>query len=127
MTTLYEKRGRRYYPVSEVVRIDALPEGSYLVTVRPGLKTVLCDIEPDHASLIAAAEEAKEAMCKAIQAAMARKPNRPLTKRQREILDQFIAAGGFPMFSMKCAADIASAGIGALVLAAAGKRAKEAA
>ena len=124
--TLYEKRGRRYYPAAEMVCIDALPKGSHLITVRPGLKTVIYNIEPDYVSLIAAAEEAKDAMCAAIQAAMAREPNRPLTRAQRKILDEFQAAGGFQMFSRKCAADIAEAGVDALIVAAANKRSKEA-
>jgi hypothetical protein len=121
MSTLYEKRGRRYYPVAEMFSLDTLPAGSHLVTVRPGLKTVLCNVNPDHASLIAASREAKDAMCVEIQKAMAREPNKPLTRKQREILDQFVAAGGFPMFSRKAAADVANAGIAVLIDIAARK------
>ena len=115
MTTLYEKRGKRYFPVSEMFSIDGLPAGNHLVTVKPGFKTVLCGIEPDHASLIAASAEAKSAMAAAIQQAMAREPNRPLTKKQREIMDQFVAAGGFAIFSRKAAAEVAEIGIRALI------------
>lgn len=121
MSTLYEKRGRRYFPASETVILDGLPAGNHLVTVKPGSKTVLCNINPDHASLIAASEEAKAAMCAAIQQAMAREPSKPLTPKQRKIMDDFVAAGGFPVFSRKAAADVAKAGIDALITAAAAK------
>lgn len=121
MSTLYEKRGRRYFPVSEMFSIDGLPAGSHLVTVNLGSKTVLCGIEPDHASLIAASAEAKSAMAAAIQQSMAREPNRPLTRKQREIMDQFVAAGGFPIFSRKAAADVAKAGVDALIAAVVAK------
>jgi hypothetical protein len=115
MNTLYERRGRRYFPTSEMFCLDALPAGSHLVTIKPGSKTVLCNIDPDHAALIAASAEAKGAMCAAIQQAMAREPNKPLTPKQRKIMDEFVAAGGFPVFSRKAAADVAKAGIDALI------------
>lgn len=118
-TTLYEKRGRRYYPVSEFFALDALPAGAHLVTIRPGLKTVQCSINPDHAALIAASGPAMDAMRAAIQQAMAREPSKPLTPKQRRIMDDFVAAGGFPMFSRKSAHDVAEAGIRALIDAAA--------
>ena len=73
--TLYEKRGHRYFPVSEMFSIDALAKGHHLVTIRPGLKTVQCNINPDHASLIAASAPARDAMAAAIQQAMARELN----------------------------------------------------
>jgi hypothetical protein len=121
MSTLYEKRGRRYFPVAEMFSLDALPAGNHLVTVKPGSKTVLCNIEPDCATLVAASAEAKDAMCAAIQQAMAREPNKPLTRKQREIMDDFVAAGGFPIFSRKAAADVAKAGVDALIAAAVAK------
>lgn len=126
MTTLYEKRGRRYYPAAEMVALDSLPKGDHLIVVRPGKKSLFYNIDADHASLIAAAEDAKDAMCAAIQAALALEPQRKLTRRQRKIMDEFIKAGGFPSFSRKCAADISAAGIAALILAAARKRAMDA-
>jgi hypothetical protein len=122
MSTLYEKRGGRYFPVSEMFSIDALPAGNHLVTVKPGSKTVLCNIEPDHAALVAASAEAKGAMCTAIQQAMAREPNRPLTPKQRKIMDEFVVAGGFPIFSRKAAAEVAEIGIRALIDVAAQKQ-----
>jgi hypothetical protein len=101
--------------------IDALAKGHHLVTIRPGLKTVQCNINPDHASLIAASAPARDAMAAAIQQAMAREPHKPLTPKQRKIKDDFVAAGGFPMFSRKAAADVAKAGIDALITVASAK------
>lgn len=116
--TLYEKRGRRYYPVREEVIMDSYPEGAHLVIVKPGLRTVTRGITPDYASLIAAANDARDAMCKAILEAMKSEPDHPLTAVQRKKLDAFIAAGGTPVFRRRCAADIADAGIKALIEAA---------
>jgi hypothetical protein len=123
MTTLYEKRGRRYHPVAEMFSLDSLPIGIHLVTVQAGLQTVTYNVNPDHASLIAASRDAKAAMCAAMHRAMAREPVRPLTSKQRKIMDQFVAAGGFPVFSRKSALDVVDAGIAALIAASTGRAA----
>jgi hypothetical protein len=37
MTTLYEKRGRKYVPVQDTTACDGLTNGSWLITVQNGL------------------------------------------------------------------------------------------
>lgn len=66
MTTYYEKRGRRYYPVAERDAFDAIPEGDWLVYVRPGLRSAKKLVEPAYIELEAAMREAEEAMVKAM-------------------------------------------------------------
>src|SRR4030067_3839168 len=115
MTTLYQKQGRRYVPAREEVILNSMQEGAHLAIVKPGITTVTYNIEPDHAALIAASGPAYEAMCQAIQQAFAREPDRPLTKRQRAILEQFIEAGGGPDFRLKSAGGRANEGKGGLI------------
>lgn len=64
MTTLYEKRGRRYVALHEYdpMVLDSMPEGSHLVTVAPGLKFTRFNVEPDHAALVAALDLHREAL-----------------------------------------------------------------
>lgn len=38
---LYEKVGRRYHPVEQYIRTDGFVEGDYLLTVRPGHRTLV--------------------------------------------------------------------------------------
>lgn len=49
-STLYEKRGRRYFPVKEYQNWDHYPEGFWLVHVKPGGKSITRLVEPDDAS-----------------------------------------------------------------------------
>lgn len=66
MTTYYEKRGRRYYPIAERDAFYAIPEGDWLVHVRPGLRSSKKLIEPAYPELEAAMRVAEEAMVKAM-------------------------------------------------------------
>jgi hypothetical protein len=67
-TTLYTKRGRRYYPVAEYdpEAIDMLPNGSHLVTVSPGNRIITYQVDPDHAGLLAALQEHEAELLQAI-------------------------------------------------------------
>ena len=60
MTTLYEKRGRRYHPVREEMHYNSFPSGAHLVIVNPGQKSVRYSIAPDHAALLVAAESIRD-------------------------------------------------------------------
>ena len=77
--TYYEKRGRRYYPVSyyDGDVVDALPVGHYLITVTPGGMSRR-SVEPAHAEVIAAAHAARTAMVDVMQA-----KQRPPVESQR--------------------------------------------
>ena len=60
MTTLFKKVGRRYRPVAEHEEWDSYPEGAHLVVCRPGSTLRRFRINPDTASLLAAAEPLRD-------------------------------------------------------------------
>ena len=96
----YEKRGRRYRPVSEYdsTFMDALPKGSHLVCVYPGGKSTLYNVEPNYAALIAAGRVAEDAVSRAIhQKTEIRRrgeTGKPLTKGQLEAWNNLIQEFG---------------------------------
>ena len=110
MTTYYEKRGRRYYPVAEHMTRDALPEGHYLVTVKPGVTSWTRDITPDTAALKAAQNIVIDELAKWIyEAGQARPTSTPLTPEQKTAWEACQAAhGGGPFYlTFPAAQDIA--------------------
>jgi hypothetical protein len=107
MTTLYEKRGRKYVPVSERWQTgddDQMSVGEFRLTYcyANGGKRYEYKVVPATASWAAAAMIARHAMEEAIRDAMPAKPQPiKLTKRQQEILkryrkDMTEAGGMFP-------------------------------
>lgn len=66
MTTYYEKRGRRYYPIAESDAFDAIPEGYWLVSVKPGLRSARRMIKPAYPEIEAAIKVAQDAMLEAM-------------------------------------------------------------
>lgn len=64
--TLYEKRGRRYYPVAERDALDGIPAGWWLVRVEPGLRSSRRILEPAIAECEAAMRIAEDDMIKAM-------------------------------------------------------------
>jgi len=85
VTTYYEKRGRRYLPVLESDVYAAFPEGHYLVSIQPGLKSITRAVEPDHAAVEHAMRHAATAMTEAMRKACECLPptRRPLTPKQK--------------------------------------------
>ncbi len=77
MSTLYEKRGRRYHPVHDTAAMDGLGNGAWLVVVRDGLVSVrkAVDDGPEVARVAAVADKLTGGNRKERrrQAAMARK------------------------------------------------------
>jgi hypothetical protein len=67
----YEKRGSRYYPVSEYdsTLMDGLPKGYHLISVYPGGKSTRYQVEPNYAAVIAATRVAEDAISRAISSA----------------------------------------------------------
>lgn len=61
MTTLYVKRGRRYYPVSERDEYESFPQGAHLVICEPGSRLTRFNVNPDRAGLLAAPVPAQPA------------------------------------------------------------------
>jgi hypothetical protein len=115
--TLYEKRGRRYYPVSDTEAFSGIGKGSWLVTVERGRTSARLLLSPDHAGFVAASQVAIDAMMDAMRQESAWKPRRdavsPTQKRAyaayREIMGDEIMC-----LERSSAWDIAQAGIDAV-------------
>ena len=101
----YEKKGRRYVPVSEYDSdlLDSLPKGSHLVMCYPGGTSRRFNIDPDYASLIAAGRVAEDVISKCIMDATEIRRQRdrgpdgkttPLTPRQQEAWENLVKEFG---------------------------------
>jgi hypothetical protein len=115
----YEKKGRRYVPVSEYDSeyLDSFSKGTHLVMCYPGGQSRRYNIDPNYAALIAAGRMAEDAMSKAVQKASEMRPQRtPLTPGQikawQKLAKEF--GDGLATLSLGCARDIAEAGLTAL-------------
>jgi hypothetical protein len=89
-TTLYEKRGRRYYPVLEknTWDSDTWTKGCHLVICEPGYKTFRYNIEPDDAAFFAAQTIEADVLARIIQEeSRAKLSPEPLTQEQVEAWD----------------------------------------
>jgi hypothetical protein len=115
----YEKRGRRYYPVSEYDSdlLDSFHRGSHLVCVYPGGQSRRFNVEPNYAAMIAAGRVAEDAMCEAIRQASEMRPQRtPITEGQRRAWRKLAREFGDDLatLNVNSARDIAEAGLQAL-------------
>lgn len=99
MSTFYRKIvskfGRvKYEPVMEYDNdlSYALPKGSHLITVEPGCKSTIYNVEPDTVRLLAAAMLVKEKMIKTLLTNADMRPkNSPITPEQQEAWENFRA------------------------------------
>lgn len=119
----YEKRGRRYYPVSEYdsTLLDSFHRGAHLVLVYPGGQSRRYNVEPNHAALIAAGRVAEDAMCTALRKASELRPQRtPITDGQRRAWRRLAKEFGDEVASLTIpsAREIAEAGVQAMVVEA---------
>ena len=99
----YEKRGRRYHPVSEYDNdlLDSFPKGAHLVLCYPGGQSRRYNIDPNYAALIAAGRVAEDAICEKIrQGSEARPKNQPITERQRQAWEELKTAFDDEFFSL---------------------------
>ena len=83
----YEKRGRKYVPVSEYDSefLDSFTKGTHLVMSYPGGKSTRYNIDPNYAAMIGAGRVAEDAICKAISKASELRPKQtPITEGQRK-------------------------------------------
>lgn len=95
MTTLYVKRGRRYYPAAEHEEIDSYPQGAHLVICEPGSTLRQFGINPDEAALLAAAEPLRKEIARIVSDSMAMRPSRRLmTDRQLAAWSNLVNAMG---------------------------------
>ena len=84
----YEKRGRRYVPVSEYDNdlMDSFSKGTHLVMVYPGGSSRRYNIDPNYAAMIAAGRVAEDAVSDAIRKALDLKPQKqPITEHQQKL------------------------------------------
>jgi hypothetical protein len=81
--TLYTKIGRRYVPAMETMNYDAWSEGDYLVRVRPGGTTTRRLVKANHAALLAALEQHRDALVTVVKEATKLRPGKLSPKEQR--------------------------------------------
>ena len=113
---LYQKVGRRYKPWGMIYDLNGLPLGAHLVVVKPGSQSMLYNVEPDRAALLAAMREASEAMIDAMREASELQPQQvPITQEQRDLLDKLKATGfSASVWSRGSLRDIVEAGMAVL-------------
>jgi hypothetical protein len=93
--TLYEKRGRRYYPAREEIEWDSWPEGYHLVHVRPGWKSIRYNVTPDNPAVLAALKSFEELLVISVQEQLNLRPqDTPVTPKQRAAWSALSAALG---------------------------------
>lgn len=102
----YEKKGRRYVPVSEYDSdyLDSFPRGNHLVMCYPGGSSRRFNIDPNYAALIAAGRVAEDAISKHIMEVSAlRVPEKekPLTVEQRQAWEAFSKAMGKEVYALE--------------------------
>ena len=120
----YEKRGRRYYPVSEYDSnlMDGLPKGAHLILVYPGGQSTRYNVDPNYAAMIAAGRVAEDALSRAImQATEIRRQQRhekgtPLTPGQKAAWENLVKEFGPDAKQLEWASvrEIAEVGVKAL-------------
>ena len=102
----YEKKGRKYVPVSEYDSdyLDSFPRGNHLVMCYPGGSSRRYNIDPALAPMIAAGRVAEDAISKHIMDVSAlRVPDkeRPLTEEQRNAWQAFSKAMGKEVYALE--------------------------
>lgn len=117
----YEKVGKRYKPVKEYddTFMSAYPKGAHLVFCKPGTTSVMYNVDPAIAPMLAAGKYAEDEMSRAIVKSLEMKPKQtPITERQRELwteLKNSFAEQDFVIHG-PAAADAAAAGLSALTV-----------
>ena len=115
----YEKKGRRYVPVSEYDSeyLDSVSKGTHLVMVYPGGQSRRYNIDPNYAAMIAAGRVAEDAVCKALNRASEMRPARtPITPAQQRAWKKLAKEFGDELCTLHGASvhDIAEAGVKAM-------------
>ena len=119
----YEKRGRRYVPITEYDNeyLDSFSKGAHLVMCFPGGQSRRYNIDPDYAAMIAAGRVAADEIARAINMASELKPQQqPITEGQRKAWNKLAKEFGTERFALQhgSARDLAEAGVNAMVLEA---------
>ena len=83
--TLYQKRGKRYYPVHDTLAHEGLENGCWLIMVEKGCTTIKKTVEPATAALQFATLMTSNKICKFLHEASEAKPSvTKYTKKQEE-------------------------------------------
>ena len=93
----YEKKGRRYVPVSEYDSeyLDSFPKGNHLVMCYHGGSSRRFCIDPALAPMIAAGRYAEDVICDALRKASDLRPKRaPITKGQQAAWENLVKEFG---------------------------------
>jgi hypothetical protein len=119
----YEKKGRRYVPVSEYDSeyLDSFSKGTHIVMCYPGGQSRRYNIDPNYAAMIAAGRVAEDAISKAVVKASEMRPhNKPITEKQRKAWEALAKAFGDDRYYVEIpsAREIAEAGVKAMQLEA---------
>jgi hypothetical protein len=115
----YEKRGRRYVPVSEYDSeyLDSFSKGTHLVMCYPGGQSRRYNIDPNYAAMIAAGRVAEDAMSEAIRKASELRPQKTtITPGQKKAWERLAREFGNDLATLQInsARDIADAGLKAM-------------
>ena len=115
----YEKRGRRYVPVSEYDSeyLDSFSKGTHIVMCYPGGQSRRYNIDPDYAAMIAAGRVAEDAICQAISKASEMRPQQtPITLGQKKAWEKLAKEFGSELATLSglCIRDCAEAGVKAM-------------
>jgi hypothetical protein len=116
----YEKKGRRYVPVSEYDSeyLDSFSKGTHLVMCYPGGQSRRYNIDPNYAAMIAAGRVAEDAVCKAIHKASEMRPQRtPVTLGQQRAWKKLAKEFGDELCTLQGLSvhDCAEAGVNAMI------------
>jgi len=116
----YEKRGRRYVPVSEYNDdwMDSFPEGTHLIICYPGGVSRRYRIDPNYAAMISAGRVAEDVISDAIyKATEIHPPRKAMSQEEADAWNNLIAVWGDEARSLTrpCARDIAEAGVKAMI------------
>jgi hypothetical protein len=119
----YEKKGRRYVPVSEYDSeyLDSFSKGTHIVMCYPGGQSRRYNIDPNYAAMIAAGRVAEDAISKAVVKASEMRPhNKPITEKQRKAWEALAKSFGDDRYYIKIpsAREIAEEGVKAMQLEA---------
>jgi len=113
--TLYEKRGRRYYPAAETMVWDSLPQGTHVVRIEPGHRSVVRDVSPDFDGLDLAILLYSQCLTQAIvEASRMRPQSQPLTEQQVAAWRAFEEAMGETGLTSASATEVAESALKAL-------------
>ena len=106
MSTLYEKRGRRYYPVAERYTYDHLPYGTYIVNIGSSGSSLTRKFEANLSDLAVLLHLQREELGRILLDVS--KANEPfeLTQKQKKAWEAFVASGGTRYFTLPSIAEI---------------------